>query len=78
MKIIDYANSKNIIGFITANIEIGCLLVINGWSGYNSVINHGYTHEVNIVSNDKKALPHVYMFIFLLKRWILGTHQGGI
>ena len=40
----------------------------------------GYIHKITKVK-DKKAsdlLPHVHIVVSLLKRWILGTHQGSV
>ena len=42
----------------------------------------GYIHEVKIVSGSgsqaHELLPHVHMVDSLIKRWIMGTHQGNV
>ena len=43
----------------------------------------GYTHEVTVLrgldsSAPAKLLPRVHRVAALLKRWLLGTHQGAI
>ena len=42
----------------------------------------GYNHEVRkIAGSNKKAseiLPHVHLVVSLLKRWLMGTHQGAV
>ncbi|MHB8276074.1 MAG: hypothetical protein ACYDIA_00265 [Candidatus Humimicrobiaceae bacterium] len=40
----------------------------------------GYVHEVTIAKHTKKSelLPHVYLIISLMKRWLMGTHQGAV
>jgi hypothetical protein len=32
----------------------------------------------NKLEQDEKLLPHVHMIVSLLKRWLLGTHQGAV
>ena len=43
---------------------------------------NGYQHEVTILKRKKKTpselLPRVHRVISLLKRWLLGTHQGSV
>ena len=42
----------------------------------------GYRHKVSILARSKKRadqlLPHVNRVASLLKRWLLGTHQGAV
>jgi hypothetical protein len=42
----------------------------------------GYKHDVTIVTRKKKTpselLPRVHQVIALLKRWLMGTHQGAV
>ena len=41
----------------------------------------GYSHERHIRKHQPPGghvLPHVHRVISLLKRWLLGTHQGAI
>ena len=58
-------------------------MVTDGWSGYNRI--EGYKHEVHVQSRKKQKtdaeedlLPRVHLVISLLKRWLMGTHQGGV
>lgn len=52
----------------------------DGWRGYNGLNELGYRHQV--VHKDAKLgdnlLPLVNMVASLLKRWLLGTHQGAV
>jgi hypothetical protein len=54
----------------------------DGWRGYRGLTRAGYTHyPTNISQSGDPAhvhLPRVHRVASLLKRWILGTHQGGI
>ena len=42
----------------------------------------GYKHEVTFLKGKKKTpselMPRVHRVISLLKRWLLGTHQGAV
>lgn len=56
----------------------GSTVETDGWSGYGGLAAAGYQHTVirSEVSDD--LLPHVHLVVSLLKRWLLGTHQGGV
>ncbi len=52
----------------------------DGWRGYNGLTELGYQHTVvrktpNLGDN---LLPLVNRVASLLKRWLLGTHQGAV
>ncbi len=42
----------------------------------------GYEHEVTFLRDKKKTpselMPRVHLLIALLKRWLMGTHQGAV
>jgi hypothetical protein len=42
----------------------------------------GYEHEVTLLKRKKKnpseLMPRVHRVIPLLKRWLIGTHQGAV
>jgi transposase-like protein len=60
------------------HVEQGSHVITDGWTGYSQVDNSGYTHAVEAVRKITDTLPHVHLVFSLLKRWILGTHQGAI
>lgn len=81
MCIIPDASSESLHSFINENIEQGSNLITDGWSGYSGIEQYGYTREVHVKNDGKdqeKLLPHVHTIISLLKRWLLGTHQGAV
>ena len=43
-----------------------------------AVIAHGGDSSNEVVAILLKILPHVHLIISLLKRWLLGTHQGAV
>jgi transposase-like protein len=69
--------------FVEASIEPGSLIHTDGYQGYNGVETMGYRHESTVLwGRGKEAatqlLPRVHRVASLLKRWLLGTHQGAV
>ena len=60
----------------------GSVILTDGWKGYESLAHHGYTRNKIVLSNSGDpahvALPGVHLVASLLKRWLLGTHQGAV
>jgi hypothetical protein len=54
----------------------------DGWQGYFDIGRYRFDHVVTNVSATgdpaQVALPHVHLVASLVKRWILGTHQGAV
>ena len=54
----------------------------DGWEGYGGLAKKGYGHEVSILKRQAKTasefLPRVHRVASILKRWLLGTHQGAV
>jgi transposase-like protein len=69
-------------GFILDNVQRGSTVRTDGWIGYFDVGRYRYRHEVtNISASGDPAnvvFPDVHRVASLLKRWLLGTHQGAI
>jgi transposase-like protein len=79
MKRIPNASGKTLHGFIAEVIEPNSVIYTDGWSGYNDL--EGYTHHRLVQRQQPKGehlLPRVHQVVSLLKRWLLGTHQGNI
>jgi transposase-like protein len=80
-QIID-ASAESSVPFVRASVEPGSIVHTDGWAGYSSLESNGYVHEVTILKRKKKTpselLPRVHRVISLLKRWLLGTHQGAV
>jgi transposase-like protein len=61
-------------------VEPGTVVRTDGWRGYNGLSELGYDHQV-IRKNPglgDNLLPLVNRVASLLKRWLLGTHQGAV
>ena len=66
--------------FIAEAIEPGSVVRTDGLAAYRNPA--GYVHEVIVLRKRKESaselLPRVHRVISLLKRWLLGTHQGAV
>ena len=82
MKHISDAGGKTLREFITGAIEPGSVVRSDGWRYYNKETLSGYGHEVRMIKGSGKSahelLPRVHLVSSLLKRWLLGTHQGAV
>ncbi len=58
----------------------GSTIRTDDWDGYNRSEYLGYVHYVVEKQSDqqKNLLPSCHMVASLLKRWLLGTHQGAV
>lgn len=58
----------------------GSLIRTDGWLGYNHLKTLGYAHEIvhENLDLDENLLPSCHKVASLLKRWLLGTHQGAV
>ena len=76
------ASSQSLLAFMQEAIEPGSTVLTDGWEGYDGLKGHGYKHKARVISGSGKTasvlLPRVHRVASLLKRWLLGTHQGGV
>jgi transposase-like protein len=82
LKRIPDASAFSLETFIQESVDTGSLILTDGWNGYNGVSDQGYKHRViNLTKRRKTAstlLPRVHRVASLLKRWLMGTHQGAV
>ena len=75
-------SGDSLVGFVRQVVLPGSVVLTDGWKGYESLAHHGYTHNKIILSDSGDpahvALPGVHLVASLLKRWLLGTHQGAV
>ena len=66
---------------VKRHVAQGSLVRTDGLSSYGQLPAKGYVHLREVVGEDKsravEVLPRVHRVISLLKRWLLGTHQGA-
>lgn len=62
------------------SVEPGSVVRTDGWGGYNQISSSGYQRKIirpeAVVGEN--LLPLVNRVAALLKRWLLGTHQGAV
>jgi transposase-like protein len=66
-------------GFIGQAVEPASTVRTDGLKAYLGL--GGYTHDRQVQSaqpNGEHLLPRVHRVVSLLKRWLLGTHQGAV
>jgi transposase-like protein len=81
MSVIKDASGDSLIPFIQENIEAGSKLITDDWSGFSGIEDKGYERTIYRQSDstdEDEMLPHVHLVASLLKRWLLGTHQGAV
>ena len=69
-------SARSLVEFVKDNVEVGSKVITDGWDGYRPLSSHGYVHEV--YPGQPELLPNVHRAISLMKRWLLGTHQGAV
>ena len=74
------ASAQSLEDAINKNIKAGSTIQTDGWRGYVNLNSIGYTHEVVRKDADigDNLLPSCHRVSSLLKRWLLGTHQGAV
>lgn len=82
MRHIADASASRLSPFVRDAVEPGSTVHTDGWRGYNDLPNHGYRRAVTVLSTSGDpahvAMPAVHRVASLLKRWLLGTHQGAV
>jgi len=76
------ASAESLMPFIEDSIEPGSVVHTDGWRGYHPLKTRGYLHEVTRIRRQEEPasalMPRVHRVASLLKRWLLGTHQGAV
>jgi len=82
MQGIPEASASKLHAFVQESVEPGSTVHTDGWSGYAGLGKKGYLHEVTSLRRREESpsqlMPRVHRVASLLKRWLLGTHQGAV
>jgi len=74
------ASAASLHAFIHAHVQPGSTVHTDAWQGYRGL--GGYIHKVSSLRGHRELasqlLPRVHRVVSLLRRWILGTHQGAV
>jgi len=81
MRQIPDASAERLRAFLVDVIQPGTVIHTDGWRGYSGA-TQGFVHEVTKLKKylepASELLPRVHRVISLLKRWLMGTHQGAV
>ena len=69
--------------FVKQAIEPGSVVHTDGLLAYRGLGRLGYEHEISVLQGQEKdaavkLLPRIHLVASLLKRWLMGTHQGAV
>jgi transposase-like protein len=85
MRRIYAADGSNLGSFVAEVVEPGSVVHTDAWSGYASLTSRGYNHRQTSVRAQGRGrvaaielMPRVHLVVSLLKRWLVGTHQGAV
>ncbi len=71
-----------LVSFICDAVEPGSTVRTDGLPAYGGLEVHGYRHVRKVLLGRRSpahvAMPAVHRVASLLKRWLLGTHQGAV
>ncbi len=80
-RVID-ASQASLLPFVKDSVEPGSVIKTDGSWAYRSLSKNGYRRKKNVILGKATpahvSLPGVHRVAALLKRWLLGTHQGAI
>ena len=81
LRSIQDASANSLHSFVVDSIEPDSTVHTDGWQGYKGLEQKNYKCESTVIGKQRKdavkLMPHVHLVISLLKRWLLGTHQGA-
>jgi transposase-like protein len=82
MRQIPDASAASLVPFVQDSVAPESIVHTDGWLGYSPLKSRGFVHEITLLKGKKEAaselLPRVHLVISLLKRWLMGTHQGAV
>lgn len=82
MRRIPDASADSLQAFVEGAVTPGSVLHTDGLLSYDRLEKHGYEHQIIFLKGKKESpaelLPRVHRVVALLKRWLLGTHQGAV
>lgn len=78
MRRIRRASAEELTSFVRNAVEPGSTVFTDGWNGYAGLSKLEYDHHAGFFQEDGAMLPRVHRIASLLKRWLIGTHQGAV
>lgn len=82
MRRVPDASAESLVPFVEESVEPGSVVHTDAWLGYAPLESKAYRHKITFLKGHKKSpselLPRVHRVVSLLKRWLMGTHQGAV
>lgn len=82
MRQVQDVSGDSLIPVISDVVEPKSIVLTDGWGGYNKLAEQDYVHNRTVLSSSGDpahvAMPGVHRIAELLKRWLLGIHQGAV
>jgi len=72
------ATRDSLHGFVRRTVAPGATIVTDGLPAYRELEAVGYHHSPRVGSGEHTRLRRVHRVVALVKRWLLGTHQGRV
>ena len=76
------SSADSLLAFVRKTVAPGTVVITDGLQSYRTLPDLGYHHDRRVLlgSGDsaEAVLPRVHRVTSLLKRWLLGTHQGAV
>lgn len=75
-------SGASLVSFVSGAVDPDSEVRTDGWGRYNGLSEQGYRHRPIKISRSGDpahvSMPGVHTVASLLKRWLLGTHQGSV
>ena len=76
------ASASPLVAFVKHAVEPGSVVITDGGEAYEGLKHEGFKHRPRVINASSKTasglLPRVHRVASLLKRWLLGIHQGAV
>jgi len=76
------SSAASLLPFIQEAVTPGTVVITDGLQSYRGLPEDGYRHDRRVLLGSGESadavLPRVHRVASLLKRWLLGTHQGAV
>ena len=79
LQVVPDASGSSLTGFVHTNVELGTIVITDGWQGYAPLSRMGYPRHPTTQRRPARAaviLPRVHRVFGNLKTWLRGTHHG--
>ena len=76
------SSAESLLPFVQEAVEPGAVVITDGLQSYRVLPQLGYSHDRRVLLGSGPSadavLPRVHRVAALLKRWLMGTHQGAV